>query len=114
PCVKKIYSLLAEYNSSLHRISGFPNCSKFANMVKTAVETLHENMGKCVKTLGEKTHEKESHTTPGITKTTQGWQKLYLCRHTLERLFSFSILTARVFAVGDPARHAEASAHKCM
>uniref|UniRef100_A0A3Q3F3I8 Uncharacterized protein n=1 Tax=Kryptolebias marmoratus TaxID=37003 RepID=A0A3Q3F3I8_KRYMA len=30
---------------------------------------------------------------------TENWNKTLLCRYTMDRLFSFSILTARVFAV---------------
>ncbi|MEQ2160359.1 hypothetical protein GOODEAATRI_032895, partial [Goodea atripinnis] len=41
------------------------------------------------------------------------WKEPLLCRYTLDRLFSFSILTARVFAVGDPAHHSEGSSQKC-
>lgn len=42
------------------------------------------------------------------------WQEKLLCHYTLDRLFSFSILTARVFAVGDPAGHAVGPTQKCM
>uniref|UniRef100_A0A3Q1JU52 Uncharacterized protein n=1 Tax=Anabas testudineus TaxID=64144 RepID=A0A3Q1JU52_ANATE len=42
------------------------------------------------------------------------WQESLLCHYTMDRLFSFSILTARVFAVGDPSGHTEGSAQRCM
>uniref|UniRef100_A0A3B5B127 Uncharacterized protein n=1 Tax=Stegastes partitus TaxID=144197 RepID=A0A3B5B127_9TELE len=42
------------------------------------------------------------------------WEEAPLCHYTMDRLFSFSIFTARVFAVGDPTRHNEGSAQKCM
>uniref|UniRef100_A0A8C5C4C5 Uncharacterized protein n=1 Tax=Gadus morhua TaxID=8049 RepID=A0A8C5C4C5_GADMO len=36
------------------------------------------------------------------------------CHYVMERLFSFSILAARVFALGDPAQHSQGSAGQCM
>uniref|UniRef100_A0A3Q2XN73 Uncharacterized protein n=1 Tax=Hippocampus comes TaxID=109280 RepID=A0A3Q2XN73_HIPCM len=42
------------------------------------------------------------------------WKEDLLCQYILDRLFSFSILTARVFAVGHPAHHSQGGAHKCM
>uniref|UniRef100_A0A673CXP8 Uncharacterized protein n=1 Tax=Sphaeramia orbicularis TaxID=375764 RepID=A0A673CXP8_9TELE len=36
-----------------------------------------------------------------------------LCQYTMERLFSFSILAARVFSLGDPANHPEGTLHTC-
>lgn len=52
-----------------------------------------------------------SHTT--IKKPGTHWQEALLCRYTMDRLFSFSILVARVFAVGDPAHHAKSSVQNC-
>lgn len=43
----------------------------------------------------------------------QRWEEELLCFYTLDRLFSFSILAARVFAVGDPAHHALGSPQMC-
>uniref|UniRef100_A0A667YUZ2 Uncharacterized protein n=1 Tax=Myripristis murdjan TaxID=586833 RepID=A0A667YUZ2_9TELE len=48
------------------------------------------------------------------TKAIKEWQKPLLCRYTLDRLFSFSIFTARVFGRGDPAHHADSSAGQCL
>lgn len=41
------------------------------------------------------------------------WRKKLQCVYTLDRLLSFSILAARVFAVGDPALHALGSPRDC-
>uniref|UniRef100_A0A3Q3JVE2 Uncharacterized protein n=1 Tax=Monopterus albus TaxID=43700 RepID=A0A3Q3JVE2_MONAL len=41
------------------------------------------------------------------------WQEIPLCHYTMDRLFSFSILTARVFAVGDPAHHTQGLIRTC-
>uniref|UniRef100_A0A3B4BK30 Uncharacterized protein n=1 Tax=Periophthalmus magnuspinnatus TaxID=409849 RepID=A0A3B4BK30_9GOBI len=49
----------------------------------------------------------EMHVVALIEEPIQSWQKPLVCSYTMERLFSFSILTARVFSVGDPANHAE-------
>uniref|UniRef100_A0A3B3I6S6 Uncharacterized protein n=1 Tax=Oryzias latipes TaxID=8090 RepID=A0A3B3I6S6_ORYLA len=48
------------------------------------------------------------------TWPTEHWYEPFLCSYTLDRLFSFSILNARVFAAGDPAQHTASSAQKCM
>uniref|UniRef100_A0A3P9H967 Uncharacterized protein n=1 Tax=Oryzias latipes TaxID=8090 RepID=A0A3P9H967_ORYLA len=48
------------------------------------------------------------------TQPIEHWKEPLLCHYTLDRLFSFSILTARVFAAGDPAQHTASSAQKCM
>uniref|UniRef100_A0A3P9KNX5 Uncharacterized protein n=1 Tax=Oryzias latipes TaxID=8090 RepID=A0A3P9KNX5_ORYLA len=48
------------------------------------------------------------------TWPTENWYEPFLCHYTLDRVFSFSILTARVFAAGDPAQHTASSAQKCM
>lgn len=46
---------------------------------------------------------------------TDTWMRDTLCTsYTFDRLFSFSILTARVFALGDPIRHTDESAQKCL
>lgn len=42
------------------------------------------------------------------------WEKPYLCHYILDRLFSFSIFTARVLSVGDPAHHTDGTTQKCM
>lgn len=42
------------------------------------------------------------------------WEKPYLCSYILDRLFSFSIFTARVLSVGDPAHHTDGTTQKCM
>uniref|UniRef100_A0A3P8X5V2 Uncharacterized protein n=1 Tax=Cynoglossus semilaevis TaxID=244447 RepID=A0A3P8X5V2_CYNSE len=38
-------------------------------------------------------------------RTTKAWEAELLCHYTMQRLYSFSIFTARVFAMGDPANH---------
>ncbi|CAL8367117.1 unnamed protein product [Lota lota] len=42
------------------------------------------------------------------------WEAADLCHYIMERLFSFSIISARVFALGDPAKHSHGSAGQCM
>lgn len=46
--------------------------------------------------------------------TIREWEKPYLCHYILDRLFSFSIFTARVLSVGDPAHHTDGTTQKCM
>uniref|UniRef100_A0A3B3CRA2 Uncharacterized protein n=1 Tax=Oryzias melastigma TaxID=30732 RepID=A0A3B3CRA2_ORYME len=93
-----IFSTLKNYNSAVKKISGFQSCMKAAGKVAPVLEKLSKDM------IGE---EKE-------TQTIEHWKEPLLCRYTLDRLFSFSIHSARVFAAGDPSRHATSSAHKCM
>uniref|UniRef100_A0A8D3CC54 Uncharacterized protein n=1 Tax=Scophthalmus maximus TaxID=52904 RepID=A0A8D3CC54_SCOMX len=83
--------VLTSYNALVERVSGFESlaCKEFANV-----------------------SEEETPVTPRW-QVTPHWQDLQ-CNYTRNRLFSFSILTARVFAVGDPAHHAESSAQKCV
>uniref|UniRef100_A0A3B5RBI6 Uncharacterized protein n=2 Tax=Xiphophorus TaxID=8082 RepID=A0A3B5RBI6_XIPMA len=99
-CVEKIFGVLTSYASAVERISAFESCSEFTSTVNPALKKLHRDMGKCVRSKAE--HQPVEH-----------WKEAYVCQYTLERLFSFSILTARVFAAGDPAQHSEGSAHRC-
>uniref|UniRef100_A0A3Q3KYB6 Uncharacterized protein n=1 Tax=Mastacembelus armatus TaxID=205130 RepID=A0A3Q3KYB6_9TELE len=89
------------YKSAVERVGGFQSCSEFVSKVKPVMQKLHKDMNTCVNSREGMTNEKH-------------WQEALLCHYTLDRLFSFSILTARVFAVGDPAHHAQGSVQKCM
>uniref|UniRef100_A0A8C4NSJ7 Uncharacterized protein n=1 Tax=Dicentrarchus labrax TaxID=13489 RepID=A0A8C4NSJ7_DICLA len=85
-----IHDVLMSYNSLMKRLEQFSSCARFASKVMPHISN-------------EETH-------PMMPR----WEQNLLCRYTLDRLFSFSILTARVFAVGDPAHHADGSAQKCL
>uniref|UniRef100_A0A3Q2CRQ7 Uncharacterized protein n=1 Tax=Cyprinodon variegatus TaxID=28743 RepID=A0A3Q2CRQ7_CYPVA len=85
-----LLSVLTSYHYTVERISAFEGCSK----VKTTLKPEH--------------HVKREEPQP-----VDQWLQDSMCSYTLERLFSFSILTARVFAVGDPARHSVGLAQKC-
>ncbi|KAK5609052.1 hypothetical protein CRENBAI_016929 [Crenichthys baileyi] len=111
-CVEKIFGVLMNYSSAVERISLFESCSEFTSTVKPALKKLQRDMSKCVRSLGGK-QEKEPSVTNKEPQPVEHWKKPLLCRYTLDRLFAFSILTARVFAVGDPAHHSEGSSHKC-
>uniref|UniRef100_A0A8C6VXJ9 Uncharacterized protein n=1 Tax=Nothobranchius furzeri TaxID=105023 RepID=A0A8C6VXJ9_NOTFU len=90
-------------------ISAFDSCSEFTSIVKPALRKLHRDMSKCVRSLGGK-HEKVM---KDEIKTVDQWKEAFLCHYVLDRVFSFSILAARVFAVGHPAHHDEGSSQKC-
>uniref|UniRef100_A0A4W6FAR0 Uncharacterized protein n=1 Tax=Lates calcarifer TaxID=8187 RepID=A0A4W6FAR0_LATCA len=96
-----ILSVLTGYISAVERVSGFQSCSAFASKVKPVMQKLHKDMSKCSISKEE-------------TEPILDWQEALLCHYTMDRLFSFSILTARVFAVGDPTHHAEGSAQTCL
>uniref|UniRef100_A0A3Q0RW82 Uncharacterized protein n=1 Tax=Amphilophus citrinellus TaxID=61819 RepID=A0A3Q0RW82_AMPCI len=87
--------VLERYVALVSRISGLKSCSDHVTKCLLIVLILQE-----------------SHV--GEEDAIQQWEKPYLCYYTLDRLFSFSILTARVFALGDPARHTSGTAQKCM
>ncbi|TNN30463.1 hypothetical protein EYF80_059385 [Liparis tanakae] len=113
-CLGKILSVLTSYLSAVETVAGFQSCSEFVSKVKPKMQKLHKDMKKCVKTKPGMNHIMESPTRKEETRHTSHWEEDLLCHHTLDRLFSFSILSARVFAVGDPAHHTEGSAQKCM
>lgn len=84
PHMKVIGFWLARFKSQLHQ-----ECEHEVNTHKLLIILQHPSILK----------------DPGVTTPVPNWQKGLLCRYVLDRLFSFSILTARVFAVGDPAGH---------
>uniref|UniRef100_A0A8C8E2W5 Interleukin-12 subunit alpha n=1 Tax=Oryzias sinensis TaxID=183150 RepID=A0A8C8E2W5_9TELE len=115
PCVGKIFKTLISYSSAVKRISGFQSCMKSARKVGLALEKLQTDMRKCVESLTSLSHlHLNSVSIEEDTWPTEHWKEPLLCSYTLDRLFSFSILTARVFAAGDPAQHTASSAKKCM
>uniref|UniRef100_A0A3B4XML4 Uncharacterized protein n=1 Tax=Seriola lalandi dorsalis TaxID=1841481 RepID=A0A3B4XML4_SERLL len=81
-----ILLVLESYLSAVNDVAEFNSCSVFASEVKPSSES---------------------------SGSSARWKEALLCQYTMDRLFSFSILTARVFAVGDPAHHAEGSAQIC-
>ncbi|XP_038165112.1 interleukin-23 subunit alpha-like [Cyprinodon tularosa] len=110
PCIEKLLSVLTSYHYAVERISAFKGCSKVNTTLKPAIKKLHKDMAKCLRSLrGKEHHVKREEPQP----VDQWWLEDLMCSYTLERLFSFSILTARVFAVGDPAHHSVGLAQKC-
>ncbi|TKS76689.1 hypothetical protein D9C73_010779 [Collichthys lucidus] len=99
-CIVKMFNVLTRYRSEVEKVSRFEICS-VANKVKPALSKMLDDMNRCVK------HPEAIITED--TRTVERNEQPLLCRYTLERLFSFSILTARVFALGDPALHTESS-----
>uniref|UniRef100_A0A669EH16 Uncharacterized protein n=1 Tax=Oreochromis niloticus TaxID=8128 RepID=A0A669EH16_ORENI len=85
--------VLDVYRSLLRRISEFENCSEFASLL---IVLILQDLP-----VGEEVAIRE-------------WEKPYLCHYTLDRLFSFSIFTARVLSVGDPVHHTNGTTQKCM
>ncbi|XP_078806390.1 uncharacterized protein LOC144994062 [Oryzias latipes] len=114
PCVGKIFKTLKSYSSAVKRISGFQSCMKPARKVEHALEKLQTDMRKCVKTLGGLRDSLNLVNSEEDTQPIEHWKEPLLCSYTLDRLFSFSVFTARVFAAGDPAQHTASSAQKCM
>ncbi|KAF0035851.1 hypothetical protein F2P81_011163 [Scophthalmus maximus] len=120
PCVGKMLGVLTSYNALVERVSGFESlaCKEFASKVQKVMQKLHKELSACVKSRGAMDHAKQANVSEEETPVTPRWQVTphwqdLQCNYTRNRLFSFSILTARVFAVGDPAHHAESSAQKC-
>uniref|UniRef100_A0A668T9N9 Uncharacterized protein n=1 Tax=Oreochromis aureus TaxID=47969 RepID=A0A668T9N9_OREAU len=101
--LQTISSFLLLKHYLLRRISEFENCSEFASQVMPVINKLHKDVTKCADSKGDWGAEKVSL-----------WEKPYLCHYTLDRLFSFSIFTARVLSVGDPVHHTNGTTQKCM
>ncbi|KAL6119523.1 uncharacterized protein ACO6RY_04075 [Pungitius sinensis] len=113
-CLEKMLNALGSYISEVERVAGFPSCARFVRKVKPFMQKLHKDMHKCVNTKLGRNHLRESHSSKEETEPTAAWEEDLRCYYTLDRLFSFSILSARVFAVGDPAHHTHSSAQNCM
>ncbi|KAJ0064429.1 hypothetical protein NL108_006452 [Boleophthalmus pectinirostris] len=101
-CIKKMLDVLTSYESFVKTEVDLKGCAG-AREVQPVLNKLHNHMSRCVKSRTEYHHHKVDHTHEKL----EDWQRPLLCNYTIERLFSFSILTARVFSVGDPANHAE-------
>ncbi|KAK1899056.1 Interleukin-23 subunit alpha, partial [Dissostichus eleginoides] len=85
-CLEKLLHVSSSYRSAVKRVSEFEKCSKFASKLQPAMLKLQRDMRRC----------QPSDWLEAVGR----WEEASLCRFTLDRLFSFSILTARVFAVG--------------
>uniref|UniRef100_A0AAQ4QG39 Uncharacterized protein n=1 Tax=Gasterosteus aculeatus aculeatus TaxID=481459 RepID=A0AAQ4QG39_GASAC len=90
-------NVLGTYISEVERVAGFPSCSESVRKVKPLMQKVLKDMHKCVSTKLVRNHPRDLR-----------------CYYIMDRLFSFSILSARVFAVGDPAHHTDGSAQNCM
>ncbi|KAM8755463.1 uncharacterized protein AB9X84_011921 [Acanthopagrus schlegelii] len=110
PCLQKILSVLTHFISIVEDLSVLPSCAKFASDVKPEMHKLHQDISKCVLSRSGTAQHAED-----VSTVTETWMRDTLCTsYTFDRLFSFSILTARVFALGDPTRHTDGSAQKCL
>ncbi|TMS15993.1 ORM1-like protein 2 [Larimichthys crocea] len=89
-CIAKMLKVLTSYRSEVERVSRFEICS-VANKVKPELSKMLDDMSRCVKHPKVIINED--------TRTVERNEQPLLCRYTLDRLFSFSILTARVFAL---------------
>ncbi|KAK7884407.1 hypothetical protein WMY93_027530 [Mugilogobius chulae] len=103
PCIKKMLDVLSSYKSFVSFLAELKSCPVAAEVVPV-LRQLHKDMSSCVRSRTEyHPHHKVDHIN---FKSTEFWKEGLLCDYTMERLFSFSILTARVFSVGDPVNHA--------
>ncbi|XP_020491503.2 uncharacterized protein [Labrus bergylta] len=113
-CVGKILDVLRNYNTYVEMISKFRSCSQFANKVKPALHNLLRDMSRCVSAKTGMNQQEETHISAEDTQPPRYWHEAPFCHYTLDRLFTFSIISARVFARGDPAHHSDSSAQMCM
>lgn len=133
-CLSKILSVSRTYSSALQMLSSFESCAAFAKKLLPALTQLQGDMANmCVKlddrsevsqikALLRKQHVRHADFNISFSflalqvssyENVAWWRQEPLCIHTLERLYSFSTLTARVFAVGNPAHHTAGPAHNC-
>ncbi|CAL9703270.1 unnamed protein product [Knipowitschia caucasica] len=106
-CINKMLNVLTSYQSFVKSLSEFTSCP-VAHQMNPVLLQLHEDMSRCVKSRTEYNHH-EDHISERKFQGFDNWTMELLCKYTMERLFSFSILTARVFSVGDPANHADST-----
>ncbi|XP_041712405.1 uncharacterized protein LOC121545711 [Coregonus clupeaformis] len=94
PCLEKMVSALKNYCTVFGIISQFKNnCAEVGKKVNTVVKELLFEL--------KEPHPYSEENWPEVER----WEEPGLCRDNIEKLFSFSILMARVFAPGDPATH---------
>uniref|UniRef100_A0A4W5PBA0 Uncharacterized protein n=1 Tax=Hucho hucho TaxID=62062 RepID=A0A4W5PBA0_9TELE len=102
-CLKKMVSALKNYRIVFGIISQFKSiCTKVGEKLNKVVEELLFQMG-----------EPRPDSEENWSKV-NSWEEPGLCRDNIEKLFSFSILMARVFAPGDPAKHIMNSTKYCI
>ncbi|KAJ3586048.1 hypothetical protein NHX12_012449 [Muraenolepis orangiensis] len=118
PCIMKMSAVLRSYHSEVEKVGKLPDCAKLTEL-QQAMHKFYTDMRKCA-TATRQLHIPEF----VVTATHHGgedygvednmWHATDLCNYTVERVFSFSILAARVFASGDPAKHGHGSAAQCV
>ncbi|KAJ8390483.1 hypothetical protein AAFF_G00102800 [Aldrovandia affinis] len=104
PCLQKITAALSNYSRIFQKKGLFPGSEWETAQVASTVSEL----------LGQLRHEEPQGSTkeePGLNE--ENWMQEDLQRYSVERLRSFSILAARVFAAGNPASHGNAPAAHC-
>lgn len=128
PCIEKMLRVLGSYRAEVAWLAEFKSCSEFSTKLTPAMKKLQEDMSKCLKTrewtgpsnvsvrecvrviqgLSVKLNSSfyfQQDSSINRARTTKAWEAELLCHYTMQRLYSFSIFTARVFAMGDPANH---------
>nr|AKQ06178.1 putative interleukin-23 subunit p19b [Oncorhynchus mykiss] len=88
-----VFGIISQFNSS---------CTKVGEKLNKVVEEVLFQMGEPCPDSEENWSKVNS------------WEEPGLCRDNIEKLFSFSILMARVFAPGDPAKHIMNSTKYCI
>uniref|UniRef100_A0AAV2LZH1 Peptidase metallopeptidase domain-containing protein n=1 Tax=Knipowitschia caucasica TaxID=637954 RepID=A0AAV2LZH1_KNICA len=92
-CINKMLNVLTSYQSFVKSLSEFTSCP-VAHQMNPVLLQLHEDMSRCVKSRTEYNHH-EDHISERKFQGFDNWTMELLCKYTMERLFSFSILTAR-------------------
>lgn len=60
PCIGKILDVLTSYHSAVDSVATVQSCSGFVSEVKPAMDKLHNDLSRCVKSKAEVTHQKVS------------------------------------------------------
>ncbi|XP_061115057.1 interleukin-23 subunit alpha-like [Conger conger] len=100
PCLQKLITALGNYSRIFQMEDLFVGSER--EMAQKVVVKVTELLGQ----LGAKEPQ-------GPATKHQAWMQQSLARYSAQRLLSFSVIVARVFAAGNPAAHGNAPPTSC-
>ncbi|KAJ8369901.1 hypothetical protein SKAU_G00099290 [Synaphobranchus kaupii] len=120
PCIKKIITALGNYSRIFRKEGLFLGSAReTARKVAVTVSKLLGQLGTlfslslCNSNLIELNVLQAEEPQGSTVELDRTWMQYVLARYSVERLLSFSILVARVFASGNPAAHGNAPSTSC-
>ncbi|CAL8319566.1 unnamed protein product [Merluccius merluccius] len=107
PCISKVSAVLRSYRSEVQKVGELQVCSRFTAQIEKVLQEFDSDMRRCARAT-RALHLPEfsvAAADPQQIQEDDMWEADAMCHYVMERIFSFSVLAARVFALGDPARH---------